>query len=212
MNGTIDQERYFHILVIFIVLFCFLTVLVAFGLTDGIDKNISRKLSSDPEENIFTLMKYITRMGNGYILLSASIFIIVYFIFKEEVLLSVYFGGMMLSLLPIFRLIKLLLSRPRPNFTSFYASGYSYPSGHTVGAFTFFIGLYVFYQILYKKENNFILFIICLISASAVGASRVILGVHYITDVISGILLSGILIISFSMLYDRANKSIKDDD
>jgi len=195
------QEKLYLLLITFILLFSILTVIVALDYSDNIDKDISRSISGVPGDLLFESMRYITNMGSFYFLLPASITVLVLFYYLKEPLLSILFVVMMLSLIPAYRIVKYILGRQRPSIDFIHETGYSYPSGHTVGAFTFFIGLYVFYQFFYKKEQNYLLLVICISLATLVGLSRIVLGVHFLSDVIGGALLSGILITSFTIIH-----------
>lgn len=212
MRYTQEKERIYLLLTLFVILFSVLTILVAFGITDGIDKQVSEEISDEPDGSLFNLMEYITRMGSVYFLLPASIIVMIVFYYLKETLLSILYASLMLSLVPAYRIVKYILGRPRPEIGFIHETGYSYPSGHTVASFTFFMGLYVFYQILYKNEHNVPLLLLCIILSFLVGISRMILGVHYLTDVLGGVLLGGILIMVFSVIFEKMNRELEDHD
>ena len=76
------------------------------------------------------------------------------------------------------------------------ATGYSFPSGHTQGATTFFITLS---QIIRKKLFTIIAIIILLL----VGISRVYLGVHWPVDVVAAVLIGIAVAYIFCSLIDN---------
>jgi undecaprenyl-diphosphatase len=95
--------------------------------------------------------------------------------------------------------MKRLIARPRPVEALIDISGYSFPSGHATIA-TLFCCLIMFaYKDHIKNLFTRLLFIIILASiALAISFSRVYLSVHYLSDVVVGILV-GLLIASISV-------------
>ena len=96
-------------------------------------------------------------------------------------------------------LIKIYIARARPAEAIISASGYSFPSGHATIA-TIFCFLIIF---AYKShiKNMFLKVIFILffaLSALASSFSRIYLSVHYLSDVVMGIIL-GLFISSVSV-------------
>lgn len=87
-------------------------------------------------------------------------------------------------------IIKIIFNKPRPlDFALYLESGYSFPSGHATLAIALYgILIYTTYnQTNLKLKNLLILGFILLILS--IGLSRLYLGVHYISDVLTGYLL-----------------------
>lgn len=74
-------------------------------------------------------------------------------------------------------ILKNLIMRPRPLFFEESINGYSFPSGHTTTSFAVAVVLSDQYP---KYSWLFYIF------AGIIGFSRIMLGVHYITDVLFG--------------------------
>jgi len=201
MKDFKKKDELYLFLIILIILFSILTSIVALDYSKSFDKEISKSISGEPDNPLFESMRYITKMGSFYFLLPSSIAVIILLYYLKEHFISILYAVMMLIVVPAYRIVKYILGRQRPSIDFIHETGYSYPSGHTTGAFTFFVGLYVFYQILYKEEQNYLLLVICISLATLVGLSRIILGVHFLSDVIGGALLSGILITSFIIIH-----------
>lgn len=89
--------------------------------------------------------------------------------------------------------IKLLVARPRPAVEHLQAvSGYSFPSGHATQAAAFWVSLLLAVRPLLSRPPAFALAACgCGLIVVAVCASRIVLGVHYPSDVVAGVLLGG---------------------
>jgi len=107
------------------------------------------------------------------------------------------------------QIIKHLVGRPRPNHTNFDesfgfnfltldSSFHSFPSGHSS---TIFIVCFVLTAVIPRLRIFFYFF------ASLIALSRVVVGAHFLTDVIAGGLLA---LIVFKILNNIINKNYKD--
>lgn len=87
--------------------------------------------------------------------------------------------------------LKKIFFRERPSeFFLLEEEGYSFPSGHTMAAITFY-GYFIFliWKSTMKKQNKIIWTIFLSIIILLIGVSRIYLGVHYTTDVLAGYLI-----------------------
>ncbi|MEN3013354.1 MAG: glycosyltransferase family 39 protein [Endomicrobiia bacterium] len=177
------------------------------------DKKIFLKINNMPvyKNKIFTTLSYaITSLGNGLVLIPMVI-ILLYFIDKKSFvrnsvvfLLIVSFGGLMIQIL------KNLFDKPRPlklffdilnqpiNVIGERLYEYGFPSGHTFLAFS----SYVFISDRIKKKLvRLILFFL----AFLIGISRVLVGAHFLSDVIAGMIIG----IVFTNLCIRLEKELQ---
>ena len=95
-------------------------------------------------------------------------------------------GGYLLSTLG-----KVAVDRARPVFTQTVdqASGKAFPSGHATGAATFWLSLAVLAAPRLTRRRRRALLVIAVLLGLLVALTRVLLGVHYPTDVTAGLLL-----------------------
>ncbi len=94
-------------------------------------------------------------------------------------------------------LLKNIFQRARPTgYELVEQGGYSFPSGHSMVS-TAFYGL-IIYFVYTKFENKKIRNLICVILSIGIiliGLSRIYLGVHYLSDIVAGFLISIIYLI-----------------
>jgi undecaprenyl-diphosphatase len=85
-------------------------------------------------------------------------------------------------------LLKLYYHRARPDSPLVLAHGYSFPSGHSMGAMCFFgsLAYVIFFTIERRHVLRMVAVLACGLAVLAIGASRIYLGVHYFTDVVAG--------------------------
>lgn len=86
-------------------------------------------------------------------------------------------------------LLKLLFSRPRPSFIDmFYQEvGFSFPSGHAMLSVLFFgVLAYLIWRPLHTVRWRIAVVMAAAIIALFVGISRLVLGVHFLSDVLAG--------------------------
>lgn len=106
--------------------------------------------------------------------------------FDIALLIAAATGAVLLS--PV---TKHLVSRARP--TAFFrtnATGYSFPSGHTLNATCLALALgFILWRLPWHRSIKIVWTLLLVLYMGCVGASRVVLGVHYPTDVLGGFLL-----------------------
>jgi len=177
-------------------LFKFLIVLaitLAFLSYLFLDKTLAAYFSTNPQ-SIEIIFSYITTLGLSQYYLIPSFLLFLIFIKKNNAIskasLFIFLSVSISGILSI--VIKMIFARYRPYMLfggdhlygfSWFDYGYlvnSFPSGHTTTAFSAFVGfcfLFPRYKILF------------LLLATLIAFSRVVLDVHYLSDVIMGALL-----------------------
>ena len=145
--------------------------------------------------------KIISTIFNDKILLLIMVLLSAFLFWIKEakkaifIFFSAGFGGLILFI------IKYTVQRVRPLREVF--SGYSFPSGHSTIIVVFFLSLLF---IINKKE---ILSMLATFVIIAVPISRVVLGAHFISDVVAGLLLGSIVVDFMKVYYKKIYNIIK---
>jgi undecaprenyl-diphosphatase len=86
--------------------------------------------------------------------------------------------------------LKEAFRRARPSGIDALATshGYSFPSGHAMGSMLFFgsLAYVIYFSIDHSRRLRVLAVALCVLLILTIGASRVYLGVHYLSDVLAG--------------------------
>lgn len=180
--------------IILLVMGLILGILAKFNYTYSLDSFCYNFLISFKSEGLTNFFKLVTNLGSTWFIIMLNIIIIItsLIIKKKDILiitinscLSVIFNN----------ILKVIIRRPRPNVLRLVEEiNFSYPSGHAMISILFYITVIVLINksnIKYKKIINASLVAIIIL----IGLSRVYLGVHYITDILGGYLISSSILI-----------------
>jgi membrane-associated phospholipid phosphatase len=138
-----------------------------------------------------TVLRAFTEFGSGEWIGAVLFFVALYFVWKKwwpslVTLLVAVPGGMMLN-----EWVKVLVHRQRPFIDGPFVdwSGYSFASGHTIGA-TLLYGQLLLLVLPALKARHWRLLSICsaISLVVLVGFSRIALGAHFLTDVLAAVL------------------------
>lgn len=143
----------------------------------------------------------ITSLGSPYVLILLTL---LSFLLKNKKLSFIITGNLALITI-INQVLKFIVKRPRPSdLFLIVETGYSFPSGHSMVSLSFY-GLLIYFIYKYFKNKKLKIFLITLLSLIivSIGISRVYLGVHFVSDVISGFLLSLSYLIIFIKVINK---------
>ena len=101
--------------------------------------------------------------------------------------IPLFFATVMLSELAVNNLIKVLVGRDRPNVARLVqANGFSFPSGHTAAAAAAYAAIALVVGRRRSRRTHALLASVAGGITVAVATSRVLLGAHWLTDVLAG--------------------------
>ncbi len=105
-------------------------------------------------------------------------------------------------------LLKLLFDRQRPDYAHMQLSDGGFPSGHSSGiAAAAGIAIVLAALFLRRRNHRRIVTVLALLSALLIGLDRLLLGVHGITDVVSGYALGALWVGAAAYLVDPTPRS-----
>jgi undecaprenyl-diphosphatase len=155
----------------------------------------------------------ITFFGSGSFLIPAYIILIASYVVKRKIREALMIGIVAFVSLLSGWLLKDLFHRARPLHPLISgAGGYSFPSGHSLGGFTFSgVIIYLLSKTSIPIYLKWILSILLVLFAILIGLSRIYLHVHYASDVLGSLFVTAIwLSLTFVLNEAIAKKSIKE--
>jgi undecaprenyl-diphosphatase len=169
------------------------------------DKRLTDAVRSLSSNEATVWMERFTNVGSGlYVLFIVVLFAVGLAVIGYRRELLFYLGVIgFSSLLNI--VLKILFHRARPDIHRIIqASGYSFPSGHSMSAFTLYgITAYFLWKHLRSFWIRIFVILVVILLVLMIGISRVYLGVHYPSDVIGGYLVSAAWLSMSIGLYKR---------
>lgn len=204
MNEVIKKNKDIKLIIFWICisLFILLTIAVFGGYTYSIDQSVQSFIISIRNDRLTSIFIIITNLGSAYALLAISALLI---LIKKNKKCPLF---IIINLITIFitnQIFKLIIRRDRPTEIFLVnVSGYSYPSGHMVvsSAFYFFI-MFLINKHINNRIVKVFIFIFTVLLVLLIGFSRIYLGVHYMTDIIGGLLLAIVYLMMYIKVTNR---------
>lgn len=182
--------------IIIIILSCFLFLLAFLVKSESIiniDDNLLRLISTLRTEEL----TYFFRIYTDIILILVLIItlILLFSRFNNRIKIALLFNSIGIGVLNI--TIKSIFKISRPvTFMLINQLGYSFPSGHTLVATSYYLLIsYIIYKNVNKKCLKYSIISFLILIILSVGFSRMYLGVHYCSDVLASILLGTIILL-----------------
>ena len=138
-----------------------------------------------------TVSEMITPIFDPVVVIVFSLIIAFYIYIKSSKAKGIFFGAMVLITGGIIFALKWTFERARPMNALVSELGFSFPSGHATMAVVFF-GLLV--HLFVSKKYKIHGIVVASLLVLFIGLSRIYLRVHWLTDVIGGFVIGGIIL------------------
>ena len=201
----IKDNRKNIIIFISLILFTFITYAIFNNKITEIDQAVHSYILSIRNDTLTNTLIIITNISSAYSLIVMSILLLA-IMKKKKIPLLICLN--LVSAYLINAIAKLIFTRPRPSGINLIEeSGFSYPSGHAMISMAYFGFIaYLIYKNSKNKLSKTILIITLSVIILLIGFSRIYLGVHYLSDVIGGFLLSIIYLLIYIKNINLENK------
>ena len=157
-------------------------------------------------DKLTTFMKLATKLSNPEVMIIIAIISILFCIkLIKNKKLSL---GIILNLAGITiinQILKFIFRRERPSgYRLIEMSGYSFPSGHAMASLAFYgLLIYITKRLVKNKYLKILLITLNIAIIILIGVSRIYLGVHYLSDVLTGYSISIIYLLITTKLLNK---------
>ncbi|WP_068501556.1 phosphatase PAP2 family protein [Paenibacillus kribbensis] len=184
--------------------------LIALWVSDHQIRHFDYKIITDIQQlespAMTHIMKFFTLIGSGIpvVIIILIVMLVLYRVLghrRELLFLAIaVLGSVLLN-----TVLKLLFHRARPEINRIIeANGYSFPSGHSMTAFSMYAALtFLVWKHVPFRLGRILLIVLSSLLIIAIGTSRIYLGVHYPSDVLGGYFMSGCWMAACIWFYRR---------
>ena len=191
-------------IIILLSLFVILTICVLLDITGAMDYNIYNVLSTSNVEFLTVCSNVVTSLASSQAIIIITL-ILIFLLNTNHQRIFVIINTLISA--GIIILSKNIFLRERPLIGSEILSSYSFPSGHSLIATTYYgFLIYLLRRSKCKEEykvigTTFLTTLIVLICLS-----RLILNVHYLTDVVGGVILGLVILLVLIYFFEATFK------
>lgn len=207
----INKDIHFLLVVVVGILLSIITLEIMLGRQPLIDHWSAGIVNDWTETNLYLFFRWVTELGSGtfvtpFILLFAS----GYYLFTKKIFSSMW---VVLGVFLGYRInywMKMVIERERPHiFEAAEGVGYSFPSGHAMGAMiTYGLVLYLLKRQIKNKNSLITMQVIIVTLIIMIGFSRYIIQVHYLSDVLAGFGFGYLFLLVWLWLHDCISQRI----
>lgn len=191
------------LLLMAIVAFALLLASLGIDLISGIDSFILNELRALRTAGMDHVMVAITELGDTVVLASLFFALLGWLLWKRRWMAAAHWGAAMLFALILTPAISWSTHFIRSDDVYSGISAYSFPSSHsTLGAVVYgFLAVLIAREV--RPSLRWIIYALCAALISAIAFSRLYLGVHWLSDVVGGLIFGLIWVALLGIAYRR---------
>ena len=157
-------------------------------------------------DKLTTFMKLATKLSNPEVMIVIAIISILFctkLIKNKKLSLGIILN--LAGITIINQILKFIFRRERPTgYRLIEMSGYSFPSGHAMASLAFYgLLIYITKRLVKNKYLKILLITLNIAIIILIGVSRIYLGVHYLSDVLTGYSISIIYLLITTKLLNK---------
>lgn len=185
--------------------FAFLATAIHLHTITGFDNAVIDAVQGAEVPWLTVVMKTFTHIGSTVAVILLSALCLAWLLRKHYRAQALLFAAVIAGTGILNQLMKLIFKRERPDFHRLIdIGGYSFPSGHTMMAFSLYTILaYMIWRNLKTAWGRMSVIIIAALMIFMIAVSRIYLGVHYPSDIVGGALASALWLIASIAIYQH---------
>ncbi|WP_229238398.1 phosphatase PAP2 family protein [Dyella amyloliquefaciens] len=154
----------------------------------GFDSTLAEDLHQRMQPSVLRVVAAVSHLGDLGSVATITVVVLAILLMRRQLQLATCWAIAMAAIVPLNSGLKALFRRPRPlhNHGFIVEHGWSFPSGHAFGAMVFYGMLaYVLLRLLPHRWHRLVI-AAAVAMVTVIGLSRIVLQVHYFSDVMAG--------------------------
>lgn len=176
---------------------------------DRIDANVAKALYARPGTLPRSIADMITTIGKPGVVVAAS-FVVAVLAWRRfrAVHLALFCPAAVGVTSLLGHALKLLVERPRPATAALaHELDFSYPSGHATGATALAVAIILLAALAGPRWRSLVTVTACMYAA-AISVSRLVIGVHYLADVVAAVLVGTAGVLAAGWLWSQTSTEL----
>ncbi len=167
-----------------------MTLVLTSGSVQSTDADIARWSAEGVPSWVTSAAEVLTHLADTPVYIAIAAAVAVLLLVAKRHRLAAFVACVAVGQWLLSNLVKHLVQRERPDLDRLVdASGYSFPSGHATAAAALFLALALVVITLRPTWHRVAVLVVGISMGVAVAATRVLVGVHWTTDVLAGLAL-----------------------